>query len=81
MRTELVYVPTELYQQYASFLLERYLNPGGRLLVAEYRGRRQTEPTITINSTLASTGFTVKDVKVAVLDGVEQTRIVVVEKS
>ena len=80
MRTELVYVPTELHQQFVSLLLERYLNPHGRLLVAEYRGRQQTEPTVTIDSLLTGMGFTVKDVKVGVLDGMEQTRIAVIEK-
>ncbi len=80
VRTELVYVPTELHQQFVSLLLKRYLNPGGRLLVAEYRGRQQTEPAITIDSYLTTMGFPVKYIKVGILDGVEQTRIAVIEK-
>ncbi|HVB20705.1 MAG TPA: class I SAM-dependent methyltransferase [Ktedonobacteraceae bacterium] len=80
VRTELVYVPPELHQQFVSLLLERYLNPRGRLLIAEYRGRQQTAPTVTIDSYLTNMGFTVRHVKVGVLDGMEQTRIAVVEK-
>ncbi len=81
VRTELVYVPTELHQQFVSLLLERYLHPNGwDLLIAEYRGRQQAEPAITIDSYLASMGFAVKDVKLGMLDGVEQTRVAVVEK-
>lgn len=80
VRTELVYVPTELYQPYVSRLLERYLNTDGRLLVAEYRGRRQPEPVVTIDHFLIDMGFAVKAVKAGVLDGVEQTRVAVIEK-
>ena len=36
VRTELVYVPAEHEKQYVGFILENYLNPGGRLLVANY---------------------------------------------
>ncbi len=36
VRTELVYVPTEHERQYVQFLREHYLQPGGRLLVANY---------------------------------------------
>ncbi|MBN2239803.1 MAG: methyltransferase domain-containing protein [Dehalococcoidales bacterium] len=36
VRTELVYVPDEQEKQYLEFLLENYLNPEGKLLVANY---------------------------------------------
>jgi SAM-dependent methyltransferase len=36
VRTELVYVPTEYEKRYIQFLLKNYLNPGGKLLVANY---------------------------------------------
>jgi SAM-dependent methyltransferase len=80
VRTELVYVPTELHQQFVSLLLERYLPPHGRLLIAEYRGRQQMETAITIDSYLTTMGFPVEYVKVGILDGVEMTRIAVIEK-
>jgi SAM-dependent methyltransferase len=36
IRTELVYVPDEYEKQYVEFLLKNYLNPGGKLLAANY---------------------------------------------
>jgi SAM-dependent methyltransferase len=36
VRTELVYVPAEYEKQYLEFILANHLNPGGRLLVANY---------------------------------------------
>ena len=42
VRTELVYVPPELQREYVRRLLDRLVNDGGRLLVAEYRSRRQS---------------------------------------
>lgn len=36
VRTELVYVPAEYEKQYVEFLLRNHLEPGGKLLVANY---------------------------------------------
>lgn len=36
VRTELVYVPADLEREYLGILLEHYVKPGGRLLVANY---------------------------------------------
>jgi SAM-dependent methyltransferase len=36
VRTELVYVPAEYEKQYIEFILENHLNPGGKLLIANY---------------------------------------------
>lgn len=36
IRTELVYVPAEYEKQYINFILKNHLNPGGKLLVANY---------------------------------------------
>ena len=36
VRTELVYVPSEQERQYVLHLLANYLNPGGKLMVANY---------------------------------------------
>jgi SAM-dependent methyltransferase len=36
VRMELVYVPAEYEKQYIEFLLKNHLNPGGKLLVANY---------------------------------------------
>ena len=47
-------------EQFVSLLLARYLHPHGRLLIAEYRGRQQAEPAVTIDSYLTTIGFPVK---------------------
>jgi SAM-dependent methyltransferase len=36
VRTELVYVPAEYEKRYIEFILKNHLNPGGKLLVANY---------------------------------------------
>ena len=36
VRTELVYVPAQYEKQYSEFLLDKYINPSGKLLVANY---------------------------------------------
>lgn len=36
VRTELVYVPAEYEKQYIEFILENHLEPGGKLLIANY---------------------------------------------
>ncbi len=36
VRTELVYVPARREREYVRFVIENHLNPGGRLLVANY---------------------------------------------
>jgi SAM-dependent methyltransferase len=36
VRTELVYVPAECEKQYVEFILKNHLNPGGKLLIANY---------------------------------------------
>jgi SAM-dependent methyltransferase len=45
VRTELVYVPAEYEKQYLGFILNNHLNPGGKLLVANY-GEGLTEEEI-----------------------------------
>lgn len=45
VRTELVYVPAEYEKPYIEFLLKNHLNPGGKLLVANY-GEGMTEQEI-----------------------------------
>jgi SAM-dependent methyltransferase len=43
VRTELVYVPGEHERQYIEVILERYLRPGGKLLIAHY-GEGSVQP-------------------------------------
>jgi SAM-dependent methyltransferase len=90
VRTELVYVPGEYERQYVTHLLEQYLKPGGRLLIANYgeddpdpaRGLLPgSRPTRYILDRLAELGFTVSGYQ----DGVHpasqnKTRIAIVQR-
>jgi len=80
VRTELVYVPDALHSAYISRLLDEFVAPGGKLLVAEYRGHESVTPEPTIDRDLARLGFRVESVKVGVRENVERTRIAVIGK-
>jgi SAM-dependent methyltransferase len=55
VRTELVYVPTNLQRQYVQRILDSYLEDDGRLLVAEYRSRNQPIGQTYVEQTLKGT--------------------------
>ena len=68
VRTELVYVPGEFERQYVELLLDTYLEPDGRLLIANYAEEHPNpekgllpgcHPTRRILERLAELGFTV----------------------
>ncbi|HCG00237.1 MAG TPA: class I SAM-dependent methyltransferase [Chloroflexi bacterium] len=81
VRTELEYVPSTLHGAYMARILDRYLHPGGKLLVAEYRGRTDANPALSIDRRLSDHGFSVGDVTIGKWEGVEQTRVAVIWKS
>jgi SAM-dependent methyltransferase len=79
VRTELVYVPSELVRDYLERLRERFLVPDGRLLVAEYRSRSDPTETPTIDRKLETMGFRVQQSTTALdLDGIERCRVAVI---
>lgn len=78
VRTELVYVPEELRTDYLARLLDLFLRPGGKLLVAEYRARTNTAPALTVDRELCERGFDVERIVTGCWEGIEQTRIAVV---
>ncbi len=81
IRTELVYVPDHLHQAYVKRLVEVYLKPEGKLLIAEYRNSRENSvPTLTIDSYLTQLGFTVAHVEMGYMNGLEMIRIAVISK-
>jgi SAM-dependent methyltransferase len=79
-RTELVYVPDKLHRAYISRLLDLYLEPGGKLLVAEYWGRVEGKPGRNVGRYLSGMGFVPEAEVSGSWQGVEQTRIVVLTK-
>ena len=78
VRTELVYVPDELRTDYLARLLDLFLRPGGKLLVAEYRARGNAAPSLTVDRELCALGFTVERAVLGCWEGFEQARVAVV---
>ncbi len=52
-------VPPEMLGEYASRLLDRVVEPGGRLIVGSYGSRSRATPALPIAETLASYGYAV----------------------
>jgi SAM-dependent methyltransferase len=79
----LYYVPDELRKTFVHRLLDRYVQPSGRLLIAEYLGRSTGMPTMRIDEELRSWGFRLETVISSHLehDAVHQTRVAVIRKS
>ena len=75
VRTELEYVPEVLRAAFVRRLLERVAAPGGALLVAEYRGRDDASPVLTIDRRLSAWGFAVEAVTRGEWEGTEYTRV------
>ena len=80
VRTNLEYVPDELQAQFVHRLYDLFVASGGWLLVAEYRAREDTNPALTVDHRLAQMGFVVQAVTSAYWQGVEKTRLAVLEK-
>jgi len=57
VRTELVYVPNERRQEYVQRLLDRFLEPGGRLIVCGYGSPRSTLVADPVGDELRALGF------------------------
>jgi SAM-dependent methyltransferase len=81
VRTELCYVPMNLAAVFVSRLLQSYVAEGGRLLVAQYRSRRENLSGDWIDDDLRALGFTVSG-RVSGFngDGLEMTRIAVLRR-
>jgi SAM-dependent methyltransferase len=77
VRTELVYVPDTLQAPYVSRLLDEFISPGGKLLVAGYRGRGDAAQYLFVDDRLSQLGFVIEDVKSGVWEGEEKTRVAV----
>jgi hypothetical protein len=57
VRTELVYVPEERRREYVQRLLDRFLEPGGRLIVCAYGSPRSGLAADRVGDQLRSYGF------------------------
>jgi trans-aconitate methyltransferase len=81
--TTLDYVPDDLRQAFVHRLLERFVQVGGHLLVAEYGGRNTSVPAIRIDDQLRQWGFSLEMVTSSHLehDALAQTRVAVIRKA
>jgi SAM-dependent methyltransferase len=81
VNTTLDYVPHELHEAFVNRLLERYLHPGGHLLVAEYLGKSANplRLEIPVDQYLGQLGFGVASVRSASIDEFAMTRVAVIK--
>jgi SAM-dependent methyltransferase len=82
VNTTLDYVPAELREAFVHRLLERFVQVGGRLLIAEYGGRSTGVPEIRIDEKLKQWRFSLEMVKASRLeqDALAQTHVAVIKK-
>jgi SAM-dependent methyltransferase len=79
VRTELLYVPKFLREGFVRRLLELFVQPNGKLLVAEYRSRKDTQSQPWVDDILGAWKFKVDDCKSGCYEGKKLTRIAVVK--
>jgi len=83
VNSHLEYVPDDLRETFVHRLLERYVQPGGHLLIAEYLGRSTGMPKVRIDEELRRWGFSIEMVKSSHLehDPLAQTSVAVIRKT
>lgn len=80
VRTEVCYVPPNFCKEYIFRLLDRFLIAGGKLLVAQYRSRREDLSKDWIDDHLSELGFTVRGYKSGFSGGgLELTRVAILQ--
>ncbi len=81
VRTEVSYVPVNMAETFLSRLLNRFLVEGGKLLVAQYRSRREDLSAEWIDDYLRGLGFSVRESRSGFSrEGLELTRVAVVQR-
>jgi len=80
VRTEVVYVPDELQDDYIRKLLKDYVKPDGKLLITEYRSRKYDGSDPWINEKLNKNGYKIKYYMPGFWEGKELTRVAVMLK-
>jgi SAM-dependent methyltransferase len=82
VRTEICYVPMNLAGAFVSRLLSRFLTENGKLLVAQYRSRRENLAGNWIDDHLRALGFSVTESRSGFSgDGLELTRVAILQGS
>ncbi|NJP08394.1 MAG: class I SAM-dependent methyltransferase [Leptolyngbyaceae cyanobacterium RU_5_1] len=82
VRTELIYVPEELREAYVERSLQIFVKPGGKLLIAEYRSRKDAHlKQWMLNECLQQWNISVEHYQSGVYQGQELTRVAVIKNS
>jgi SAM-dependent methyltransferase len=81
VRTEIAYVPESLQKPFIERIISLYLKAGGKLLVAEYRSRKDDPEKPWVDETLKSWGLKVAKKVSGFYDNKELTRVAVLDKS
>ncbi len=83
VNTTLDYIPNQLREAFVHRLLERYVQPGGHLLIAEYLGKSTGTPAIRLDEELRQWGFSLEMVKSSQLeqDVLGRTLVAVIKKA
>lgn len=79
VRTELCYVPKGIEKQYVCRLVDEFLSDNGKLLIAEYRSRRDDQEKEWHDSFLEKNGFTIEGINSGIWEGKELSRIVIIK--
>jgi GNAT superfamily N-acetyltransferase/SAM-dependent methyltransferase len=80
VHSEIVYVPESLQRRYVERLIDSYLKADGRLLLTEYRSRKDPPDKPWIDTTLADWDIRVERSVSGFYDGNEVTRVFVIAK-
>jgi broad specificity phosphatase PhoE/GNAT superfamily N-acetyltransferase len=78
VHSELVYVPDALQKQYLEKLLDSYLKPGGRLLITEYRSRKDPPDKVWTDTNISGWGIHIERKVSGFYEGKEMTRVIVI---
>jgi SAM-dependent methyltransferase len=81
VRTEVVYVPEQLQKQYIKKIIETYLADGGKLLLTEYRSRKDPANKPWIDQTLKKWEINIAKQVSGFYDNKELTRVMVIKKT
>jgi len=80
VRTEIVYVPEQLHRQYIERLIDTYLADEGKLLLTEYRSRKDPTSEPWIDQKLKKWGINITKQVSGFYDNKELTRVMVIIK-
>ncbi len=80
VRTEVVYVPDELQRQYIERIMDKYLTNEGRLLIADYRSRKDPADKPWFDVTLKKWKLKIEKYVSGIYDNKELTRVMVITK-